>query len=292
MKEQSLCANEIKGKSLDEQRSRAKAAEFAAIRRRKLKMTMLSVISIIGILALWQIIVSLQLVSTRFLASPIEIVQKIVEKLSVAKPDGSLLFEHILASLEVVWIGFLLGAFFGIIVGLVMGWYKTGNRILRPLFEILRPIPGLAWIPIVIVFLGVSTLARGVIIFFGAFVSIVLNTYTGIRSTNETLKNVAKTCGASDFEVFVKVGIPSAMPMIFAGLRTSMGMSWGTIVAAEMLGSSIGLGFLIQYARSFADVALIMSGILVLGICGQLSSMIVQAVEGIVLKWRPKINEK
>ncbi len=278
--------------SMEERRLRAKAAELAGIRRRRLKLTILSIASIVVVLAAWQAIVSFQLVNTQFLASPIEVVQTIIRKFTDKRPDGHLLYQHILASLQVVWVGFLLGAAIGIPVGLIMGWFKVGNRVLRPIFELLRPVPGLAWIPIVIIFFGVSTFSRGIIIFFGAFVSIVLNTYTGIRSTNQTLINVAKTCGASNLKVFWKVGIPSAMPMIFAGLRTSIGMSWGTIVAAEMLGSSIGLGFLIQYARSFADVGLIMGGILVLGICGQLSSMLVQAVESIVLRWRPKFNEK
>jgi taurine transport system permease protein len=291
MEEQKMCAP-ASGNSLQERRMLARAAEFSAIRKDKLKITMLSIISVIVALLLWQAIVSFGLVDTRFLAGPVEVIQRIIEKFTVEKPDGNLIFNHILASIQVVWIGFILGAVLGIVVGLVMGWYQRANIMIRPLFEILRPIPGLAWIPIVIVFLGVSTMARGVIIFFGAFVAIVLNTYTGIRSTNQTLINVAKTCGASDFEIFLRVGIPSAMPMIFAGLRTSMGMSWGTVVAAEMLGSSIGLGFLIHYSRQFCDVALIMGGILVLGICGQLSSMIIQAIERIVLRWRPRINEK
>ena len=278
--------------SMKEQRLHAKELEFSAIRRQRLKMLMLSVCSIIFVLAVWQVIVTFELVNTRFLAGPIEVIQRIIEKLSIKRPDGHLLFQHILASVQIVWIGFVLGAALGIPVGLFMGWYKTANRIIRPVFELLRPIPGLAWIPIVIVFVGVSTLARGVIIFFGAFVSIVLNTYTGIRSTNQTLINVAKTCGASNFTIFIKVGIPSAMPMIFAGMRTAMGISWGTIVAAEMLGSSVGLGFLINFSRQFADVALIIGGILVLGVCGQLSSMIIQAVERVVLRWRPRIDEK
>ena len=278
--------------SMKEQRLHAKELEFSAIHRQRLKMLMLSVCSIIFVLAVWQVIVTFELVNTRFLAGPIEVIQRIIEKLSIKRPDGHLLFQHILASVQIVWIGFVLGAALGIPVGLFMGWYKTANRIIRPVFELLRPIPGLAWIPIVIVFVGVSTLARGVIIFFGAFVSIVLNTYTGIRSTNQTLINVAKTCGASNFTIFIKVGIPSAMPMIFAGMRTAMGISWGTIVAAEMLGSSVGLGFLINFSRQFADVALIIGGILVLGVCGQLSSMIIQAVERVVLRWRPRIDEK
>lgn len=275
---------------MHEERLRAKEAEFARIRKKNLLYMAVSIGSVALVLVIWQSAVSLGLVSTRFFTSPIEIVKVIFQKFTSPKPDGHLMHVHILESLKVVWIGFLLGAALGIPIGLLMGWYKAANRIVRPIFELLRPIPGLAWIPIFIIFLGVSTFARGCIIFVGAFISIVLNTYAGIRSTNKTLINVAKTCGASNFEIFWKVGIPSAMPMIFAGLKTSMGMSWGTIVAAEMLGSSLGLGFLIQYARSFCEITLIFGGIIVLGICGQISSMLIEHLEKIVLRWRPKTH--
>ena len=135
---------------------------------------------------------------------------------------------------------------------------------------------------------GIGVKARAVIIFTGCFVATVLNTYTGVRSTDQTLINVAKTCGAGNFKTFCKVGIPSAMPMIFAGLKTSMGSAWGTIVAAEMLASSNGLGYMIQMGRSFGKVSLIMAGIIVIGILGFISSGLIDLAEGIVLKWRPK----
>ena len=139
-----------------------------------------------------------------------------------------------------------------------------------------------------LLFLGIGVEARAVIIFTGCFVATVLNTYTGIRSTNQTLVNVAKTCGAGNLKIFWTVGVPSAMPMIFAGLKTSMGSAWGTIVAAEMLASSNGLGYMIQMGRSFGDVSLIMAGIIVIGILGFVSSGIVSLVESMALKWRPK----
>lgn len=277
---------------MEDIRKQAKTAEITAMRRKKRKLTLMSVASIIVVLAVWQALVSFEIVDTKFFCGPIEIIKAVIQKITDNGPDGSYLHEHILASLEVVWIGFLLATVLGITLGLFMGWFKRVDRIVRPVFEVLRPIPPLAWIPVIIVFLGVGVLSRGVIIFFGAFVSIVLNTYAGVRSTNQTLINVAKTCGAKNFEIFVKVGIPSAMPMTFAGLRTAMGIAWGTIVAAEMLGSSVGLGYFIKYGRTYCEVDLIIAGILVLGICGQLSSKLIQAVERIVLKWRPRIDEK
>ncbi len=269
-------------------RAGARASELKAIRKDKLKYLLISIATVLFVLIVWQVAVEFKLVSTRFFDSPVGVIGTIIDKISNKKPDGGVLLQHIAASAEVVWLGFLLAALIGIPLGLFMGWYHLCNRIIRPLFELIRSIPSLAWIPIVIVLLGIGVEARAVIIFTGCFVATVLNTYTGIRSTNQTLINVAKTCGASNFEAFYKVGIPSAMPMIFAGLKTSMGSAWGTIVAAEMLASSNGLGYMIQMGRSFGVVSLIMAGILVVGILGFLSSGILSLVESAVLKWRLK----
>ncbi len=269
-------------------REQARAAELQEIRTTRVKYLGISIFTVLFVLAIWQTAVSFHWVSTRFFDSPVGIIQTIITKISSKKPDGGLLFQHIWASAKVVWLGFILAAIIGIPLGLFMGWYGICDRIIRPLFEIIRPVPGLAWIPIVIVLLGIGVQARAVIIFAGCFVATVLNTYTGIRSTNQTLIHVAKTCGAGNFKIFWKVGIPSAMPMIFAGLKTSMGSAWGTIVAAEMLASSNGLGYMIQMGRSFGVVSLIMAGILVIGILGFISSGIIGLVESVVLKWRPK----
>ena len=269
-------------------RAEARAAEIKEIRKNRVKYLSISVAVVLLVLLVWQLAVKFQLVSTRFFDSPMGVVETILQKVTDKKPDGGLLYQHIWASAKVVWLGFLLAAVIGIPLGLFMGWFRLCDRIVRPLFEIVRPIPSLAWIPIVLLFLGIGVEARAVIIFTGCFVATVLNTYTGIRSTNQTLINVAKTCGAGNWKIFCTVGIPSAMPMIFAGLKTSMGSAWGTIVAAEMLASSNGLGYMIQMGRSFGKVSLIMAGIIVIGVLGFISSVIVSLVESVVLKWRPK----
>lgn len=269
-------------------RREAREAELRAIKRSRLKYLTISVVSVLLVLLAWQAVVSFNLINTRFFDSPLGVVQTILQKFSVKKPDGGYLYQHILSSSIVVWFGFLLAAVIGIPLGLFMGWYRMCDRMVRPLFEVVRPIPSLAWIPIVLLFLGIGVEARAVLIFFGCFVAIVLNTYTGIRSTNPVHINVAKTCGAGSFRIFWKVGIPSAMPMIFAGLKVAIGSAWGTVVAAEMLAASNGLGYMIQMGRMFGSVSLIMAGIIVIGVMGFLSSSIVTAVENLVLKWRPK----
>ncbi len=274
--------------NIEAKRLEARKTELKSIRHQKRTLMALSVLSLAVFFAIWQMVVSFELVNTRFLESPVTVIKTILSKITVKKPDGGYLLQHILESAKVVWLGFLTGAIIGVPLGLFMGWYKLCDRFIRPLFEVVRPIPSLAWIPIVLLFLGIGVNARAAIIFFGSFVGIVLNTYTGIRSTNPVLINVSKTCGASNFKTFWKIGIPSALPMIFAGFKTAMGAAWGTVVAAEMLAASKGLGYMIQMGRMFGEVELIMAGILVIGICGFFSSWLIGLVEGVVLKWRPR----
>lgn len=273
---------------LAEIRRAARLKEIRTMRRNRIKYLVLSICSVLLVLSIWQAVVSLGLVSTRFFDSPLGILRTIIRKISSSQPDGGLLWEHIVASAQVVWLGFLLAAAIGIPMGAFMGWYRLCDRIIRPLFEVIRPIPGLAWIPVVLLFLGIGAEARAVIIFFGCFVAIVLNTYTGVRSVLPVHVNVAKTCGAGSFKIFLKVGIPSAMPMIFAGLKVAIGSAWGTVVAAEMLAAANGLGYMIQMGRMFGDVSLIMAGIVVIGVMGFISSGFISLLENIVLKWRPK----
>lgn len=120
------------------------------------------------------------------------------------------------------------------------------------MFEILRPIPPISWIPLTILWLGIGIKAKAFIIFFAAFIPCVINSATGIEQTNKTLINVAKTCGASNVEIFFKVGIPSALPIMFAGIRVALGNAWATLVAAEMLAANSGLGYMILMGRNYA----------------------------------------
>lgn len=280
------------GSDLEIRRLEARRHELMNRKIQKLQTLCLSVLSVSAVLLLWHLAVKYEVVNTRFLDSPVDVIRTVIRKITSKKPDGGYLSQHIVESARVVWLGFLTGTVVGIPLGLFMGWYRFFDRLVRPLFEVVRPIPALAWIPIVLLFLGIGVEARAAIIFFGSFVGIVLNTYTGIRQTSPVLINVAKTCGASDFETFRRIGIPSAMPMIFAGLKTAMGAAWGTVVAAEMLAAGKGLGYMIQMGRTYGEVGLILAGILVIGVLGLLSSGAIGLLEEVVLKWRPKKHER
>lgn len=257
-------------------------------RRDRRKAFLLGVISIFLFLVVWQLLCTFRVVKENALVSPLEIIRSIFIKIGDTRPDGNTLLENIWSSFKLAMIGFCLALVIGLPLGLLMGWYRPLDRFVRPIFEIIRPLPPIAWIPIVIVLLGIGIVAKSFIIFFTTFVPIVINSYTGIRETNPVYINFAKTCGYSNWRIFLTVGIPSAMPLAFAGMIISLGNGWGTLVAAEMLASSSGLGYMISMGRSYGRIDIIIAGMLVIGLIGLALTTALEAAEDYVLKWRRK----
>ncbi len=254
--------------------------------RSAFKLRMLTVITIILFFAVWQFVVDRGIVDSRTLPSPVRIYETFLAKLTKKAPDGNLLSVNIIASLEISLCGFLSAVIIGVPLGLVMGWYRVLDRILTPIFEIIRPVPPVAWIPIVVVWMGVGFGAKVLIIFFSAFVPCVINSYTGIRLTNKTFIHVSQTFGASNFVNFIKVGVPSALPMVMTGIKIALGNSWSTLVAAEMLAASAGLGFMIQMGRQFARADVVVLGMVLIGILGAVLSLIFSSLEKYLLRWK------
>jgi NitT/TauT family transport system permease protein len=247
---------------------------------------MLSIIGVLTFLIVWQIAVMANLVPTRFLSSPLQVISLFLVKLTDPFPDGAVLGINIFSSLTVALTGFGLAIVIGIPLGLFMGWYRGFDAFMRPIFEIVRPIPPVSWIPLTIIWLGIGLQAKSFIVFFAAFVPCLINSYTGIRQTSQVLINVAKTCGASNFTIFYRIGIPSSFTMLFAGIRIALGNSWATLVAAEMLAASSGLGFMILMGRQFARPDLIILGIVVIGSIGVMLTFLLGILENRILGWK------
>ncbi len=257
-------------------------------KNKKLKRLVLGFLGIAVFLGIWQLAGTLGWVSTKILASPTDVVATFIDKLTNPKPDGSTLPQHIWASLKLALIGFGAACVIGIPLGLTMGFFKGMDHFFNPLFEIIRPIPPLAWIPVILLILGIGTTAKAFIIFVAAFVPCLLNSYVGIKRTRTTLINVAKTSGATDMQIFFKVGLPSALPMVFTGVKVSLGTSWATLVAAEMLSSSVGLGYMIQRGRTIVRSDIIIVGMLTIGVIGAILVFLLSLLEKKIAPWRNK----
>ncbi|MGI6403101.1 MAG: ABC transporter permease [Oscillospiraceae bacterium] len=251
-----------------------------------IKYLLMGATGILVFLLIWQLAVKSGLVNEKMLPAPTTILKTLVYKLNNKPPDGNVLLVNILASLQVALSGFLSAIVIGIPLGLFMGWWKYADRFIRPIFELIRPIPPIAWIPLVVVWMGIGLKAKALIIFFTAFVPCVINSYTGVKLTSQTLINVSKTFGAKNFEIFYKVGIPSALPMVFAGIRVALGNAWSTLVAAEMLAASAGLGYMIQLGRTVARPDIVIVGMVVIGAIGAVLSALLSSLEKYFLRWK------
>lgn len=255
--------------------------------KRTLRFHLISVFSVLAFIGVWYLLTDvLQLVNPLLMPSPVTVFKTFIRKLTVKNPDGGTLGEHTISSLKLVVSGYLLGIAVGTPLGVAMAWNKWVDRFVRPLFDLLRPVPPIGWIPLVMVLFGIGTFAKVFIIFFATLVPSTVNAYTGIRQVSETHLWVARTFGASRSQMLWKVAIPSAMPMLFTGLRVSLSTSWGTLVAAEMLAAQKGLGYMIQFNRMFLNSDIILVGMILIGVIGAMLTMILGAFEKILVRGR------
>ena len=252
---------------------------------KKYRYFLISCLSICVCLLVWYLLIDvLKLTKSSVFPGLKKLVNTFISKLTQTKPDGATLFEHLAESLKVCLLGYSLGAVAGIPLGIAMAWNKWCDRFVRPIFDLIRPIPGLAWIPMFILFFGIGIEAKAMVIFLNSFVACIVNTYTGIRQTDECHLWVGDVFGASSWQKLTKIAIPTATPMIFTGLRTALGGSWMALVAAEMLAASKGLGFMIQQARYISRPDLVIIGMLTIGAVGLVLDIILQRIEAMVAK--------
>jgi len=236
-------------------------------------------VSIIGFFLLWELLVRTGLVPHVLLASPSEVSRLFIDKLTNPHPDGSLLMTHAAISLAEALLGYGLALLIGIPLGLLMGWFVVAEGLARPLFEMIRPIPPVAWIPLAIFWFGIGLTGKVFIIWACAVVPCVINAYTGVRMSNPTLIQMARTYGASDWQIFMKICVPSALPMVFGGLQIALALAWTTLVAAELIAADAGLGFLITMGRRLLRPDMIVLGMLMVGLTGYIIGVIIDRIE-------------
>lgn len=240
-------------------------------------------LAILCVFFLWYFAASYTRVSM-FFPTPQKVFAKFVESLTV--PIGKYtLGMHVAYSLKRVFVGFGLSSVTGIILGVAMGYSKTINAIIRPIFNIIRPIPGLAWIPLGILWFGIGETTKYFIIFMGGFSNIVLNSFDGTNKVDPTLVEAAELLGANRFQIFMHIILPSATPYIFAGLQVSLSTSWMAVLAAEMISSYEGAGWIINMGMNTGDTVLILVGMISIAIVGFALANIMRVLERRLCSW-------
>ena len=221
----------------------------------------------------------------RFIPSPFEVFPAFFK--SFVKPIGSKkLLGHIIASLLRVLGGFLSASIVGVIIGILTGRSRVMRAILNPFIEILRPIPGIAWIPIAILWFGTGEISKVFILFIATFTLIAVNTHAGAASVDPKLIGAAKMLGAGKMRVFFTVVLPHCVPYIFTGLQTGLSITWMTVVAAEMIRSEYGVGWIIDSGYNSYNMTQVMVGILTIGLIGFILANALRALERRLCKWK------
>jgi NitT/TauT family transport system permease protein len=197
-------------------------------------------------------------------------------------------YDHIWKSVLRVLQAFALATILGVPLGLFMGWKKTFKDYTFPVMEILRPIPMLAWVPLAILMFPEREMAIIYLTFLGSFFATTLNTLLGVESIDEAYFRAARCLGAKSRHIFMKVVVPGALPFIFTGLQISMGFSWFSLVAGEMLAGEYGLGYLIWNSFILVQYPVIVISMVTLGVIGWLSSALIRFVGTLLMKWQSR----
>jgi len=256
--------------------------------RKPFRLRFLPVLSVCCFLILWQVCIAPPDVEdwripSTLLTSPLDVLRLMIDKLTNAAPDGAMLLQHAWVSMQEAFLGYVLALLVGLPLGLAMGWFTTVRGLVRPIFEIIRPIPPVAWIPLTIFWFGIGLPGKVFIIWLSGIVPCVINTYTGVKMTNPVHIQMARTYGASDWQIFTTICVPSALPMVFGALQIALAYCWVTLVAAELLASDQGLGYLITIGRMLGRTDLVVVGMVSVGIAGAIIGFIIDKIESRLL---------
>lgn len=233
----------------------------------------LPIATVAAFLLLWDLAVRLS--GSEIFPGPIEVAEGLVEL-----AEKGLLWKYIVASLFRVTWGFFLAVLVGIPFGLVLGWFRPVQQAFNPLIQGLRPISPIAWIPVAILWFGVSDAAPVFLIFLASVFPITVSTMAAVRGVQTVHLRAARNFGLSKFQMFRRVIFPAALPQIVTGLRLSLGVAWLVLVAAEMIAVNSGLGYLIIDARNAGKrYDLVVAGMVLIGVIGWLLDVLMRQVE-------------
>jgi NitT/TauT family transport system permease protein len=236
------------------------------------------------VIIVWHLIPATGLVSVALVPTPLQVLLKFWEQLTTNR-----LWLDMYMSLQRVTLGLACGIALAVPVGFLLGWYRPARTLIDPLVNFFRSLPPIALIPLVIVYFGIDELAKVVMLFYAAFFSGVIVMYEGIVQTNPLFIRVARTLGATDSEIFRRVIVPLALPHVLTALRVALGVSWATLVAAELIAAQRGLGAVIQNASNYFQIDTIYAGIISIGVLALIMDRCLRAIASRLLQWQERI---
>jgi len=244
----------------------------------------ISIATLVALLAIWWAAASLKLVSPVFLPSPAQVLTKFFTVAQNGFVDATLA-QHLGASLARVFAALIVSIIIAVPVGLAIGLSPIGRGILDPILEFLRPIPPLAYLPLIIIWFGIGELSKVLVIFLAMLAPVALSTASGVRSVSQERLNAARAFDANRWQLARYVVIPHTLPSIFTGIRIALGAGWTTLVAAELVAATRGLGFMIQSAAQFLVTDVVIMGIIVIAVIAFALELLLRKAEAILVPW-------
>lgn len=233
------------------------------------------------LLFIWDFSVRFNIVPSSLVASPGMTLQDLIAMLT----DGRLA-THCAISLKRLLLGFGIGTSIGILLGTAIGINRLSAELIEPTIAILAPIPTIAWVPLLIMLLGIGDTAKIALIAFGTIFVVILHTSHGIRSTSREFVELAKVFGKGRQDLIIDVLFPAALPEIFTGMRIAMALAWTLLLVSEIIASSEGLGWLIWDARNFSRPDDLFVGMIAVGLLGRLTDYVLVSLERSSTRWR------
>jgi taurine transport system permease protein len=244
------------------------------------------VLTLVTVIALWHLLTAVTgIISPARFATPAE-VGTALKQIAIDGYSNGRLHQHVMRSVLLVTMGFAVASSVGVALGLAMGANRSVEALVNPVFLLLRPIPPLAWIPLAIVWLGLGDAAKIMVIFVAAFVPALINTFVGVRQIDKAIFEASAMLDIKGWRYWREVLVPGALPSIFTGLRLSLQASWTTLVAAELVGATLGLGQILNQAAQDIYPAMIIVGMISVALCGWLMTVGLGWIEHRVMPWK------
>lgn len=247
--------------------------------------TLVSLLTVAGLIIVWWGVGAAGLVSPLFLPPPTAVLARFIDVATVGYVDATLA-QHTVQSLARVFAALAASVAVAVPIGVIIGLSPLGRGILDPLVEGLRPLPPLAYLPLIIIWAGIGEASKVLVIAIAMLPPIALATAAGVRGVSPDRVAAARTLGASRGQVIRLVVLPSALPAILTGVRIGLGVGWSTLVAAELVAATRGLGFMIQSAAQFLNTDIVIMGILVIAAVAFVLEGAVRLIERLLVPWR------
>lgn len=252
------------------------------------KSGMISLATAMVLIALWFFVTEAGLVKPLFLPSPVAVWSKFVLALTEGVSNSTLI-EHTLASLGRVLGAFLLALATAVPIGILMGVNRFVRGLFDPIIEFYRPLPPLAYLPLIIIWLGIGEFPKVFLIYLAIFAPMAIAARAGVRSVSTEQIHAAYAMGASRSQVISQVILKAAMPEIFTGMRIGIGVGWTTLVAAEMVAANRGLGFMVLNAAENLESDTVIMGIFIIGLFAFAFDLLIRYLEKVMIPWKGRV---